>query len=45
VVTQNGVERETGFDITPASEVMAVLGLSTDLADMRAATRAHGDRA
>jgi len=33
---QNGVERETGFDITPASEVMAVLGLSTGLADMRA---------
>ena len=34
--SQNGVERETGFDITPASEVMAVLGLSTGLADMRA---------
>jgi formate--tetrahydrofolate ligase len=33
--SQNGVERETGFDITPASEVMAVLGLSTDLTDMR----------
>jgi formate--tetrahydrofolate ligase len=33
---QNGVERETGFDITPASEIMAVLGLSNDLVDMRA---------
>ena len=33
---RNGVPRETGFDITSASEVMAVLGLSTDLADMRA---------
>ena len=27
--------RETGFDITVASEVMAVLALSTDLADLR----------
>lgn len=31
----NGVLRETGFDITAASEVMAVLGLSRDLADLR----------
>jgi formate--tetrahydrofolate ligase len=31
----NGVLRETGFDITAASEVMAVLGLSTDLNDLR----------
>jgi len=34
--SKNGVERETGFDITPASEVMAVLGMSSDLTDMRA---------
>ncbi|MBL8859953.1 MAG: formate--tetrahydrofolate ligase [Planctomycetes bacterium] len=34
--SKNGVERETGFDITPASEVMAVLGMASDLADMRA---------
>ncbi len=33
---KNGIPRDTGFDITAASEVMAVLGLSKDLADMRA---------
>ena len=33
---QDGVERESGFDITAASEVMAILALSTSLADMRA---------
>ena len=27
--------RDTGFDITVASEIMAVLALTTDLADMR----------
>jgi formate--tetrahydrofolate ligase len=32
----NGVPRETGFDITAASEVMAVLALSRDLGDLRA---------
>ena len=32
----DGIPRQTGFDITPASEVMAVLALSTSLADMRA---------
>jgi formate--tetrahydrofolate ligase len=32
----DGIPRETGFDITAASEVMAVLALSTSLADMRA---------
>ena len=32
----NGRPRETGFDITAASEVMAILGLSTSLKDMRA---------
>src|SRR6201996_7618191 len=31
----NGAVRETGFDITVASEVMAVLCLSSDLADLR----------
>jgi formate--tetrahydrofolate ligase len=31
----DGVPRETGFDITPASEVMAILALSTSLKDMR----------
>lgn len=33
---KNGVPRETGFDITSASEVMAILGLASDLPDMRA---------
>ena len=32
----NGPPRETGFDITAASEVMAVLALSRDRADLRA---------
>jgi len=31
-----GVPRETGFDITPASEIMAVLCLSEDREDLRA---------
>jgi formate--tetrahydrofolate ligase len=31
----NGIPRETGFDLTAASEVMAVLGLATSLADLR----------
>jgi formate--tetrahydrofolate ligase len=31
----NGVERETGFDITAASEVMAILALSTGIGDLR----------
>lgn len=30
-----GVPRETGFDITPASELMAILCLSTDLMDLK----------
>ncbi|KAH8902383.1 C-1-tetrahydrofolate synthase [Coniochaeta sp. PMI_546] len=33
--TEKGHTRETGFDISVASECMAVLALSTDLADMR----------
>jgi formate--tetrahydrofolate ligase len=31
----NGVPRETGFDITAASEIMAMVGLATDLQDLR----------
>lgn len=33
--TEKGMTRETGFDIAVASEIMAVLALTTDLADMR----------
>jgi formate--tetrahydrofolate ligase len=33
---EDGVPRQTGFDITAASEVMAVLALSVSLKDMRA---------
>ncbi|RCH91316.1 tetrahydrofolate synthase, partial [Rhizopus azygosporus] len=33
--TEKGMERQTGFDIAVASEVMAVLALATDLKDMR----------
>ncbi len=32
---EKGMTRRTGFDITVASEVMAILALTTDLADMR----------
>ena len=32
---EDGVPRQTGFDITAASEVMAILALSTSLQDMR----------
>ncbi len=32
---EDGVTRQTGFDITAASEVMAVLALATSLQDMR----------
>jgi len=32
----DGVPRQTGFDITAASEAMAILALSTSLSDMRA---------
>ena len=31
----NGLSAESGFDITPASELMAILCLSTDMDDMR----------
>jgi formate--tetrahydrofolate ligase len=33
---EDGIPRQTGFDITAASEVMAVLALSTSLQDLRA---------
>ena len=33
---EDGVTRQTGFDITAASEVMAVLALSTSLSDLKA---------
>jgi formyltetrahydrofolate synthetase len=33
---ENGAPRETGFDIAVASEVMAILGLTTSLKDLRA---------
>jgi len=32
----NGIPRDTAFDITAASEVMAILALSTSIADLRA---------
>jgi formyltetrahydrofolate synthetase len=32
---EEGFTRRTGFDITVASEIMAILALTTDLADMR----------
>ena len=31
----NGITRESGFDITPASEIMAILCLATDEKDLR----------
>ena len=32
---EKGMTRETGFDISVASEIMAILALTTDLADLR----------
>jgi methylenetetrahydrofolate dehydrogenase (NADP+)/methenyltetrahydrofolate cyclohydrolase/formyltetrahydrofolate synthetase/formate--tetrahydrofolate ligase len=32
---EDGIARQTGYDITVASELMAILGLSTSLQDMR----------
>ncbi len=37
----NGYPREAGFDITVASEVMAILCLATDLKDLERATRRY----
>ena len=42
--TAHGVPREGGFDITVASEVMAILCLARDLADFKARARAHHRR-
>jgi len=33
--TKSGIPRETGFDITAASEIMAILCLARDLADLK----------
>ncbi|HPD94760.1 MAG: formate--tetrahydrofolate ligase [Bacteroidales bacterium] len=33
--TSNGIPRETGFDITAASEIMAILCLAEDFADLK----------
>ena len=33
--SKNGVPREAGFDITAASEVMAIMALARDLDDLR----------
>ncbi|MCB9885076.1 MAG: formate--tetrahydrofolate ligase [Planctomycetes bacterium] len=33
---KNGTPRKTGFDITSASEIMAILGLAKDIKDLRA---------
>jgi formyltetrahydrofolate synthetase len=32
---ERGISRKTGFDIAPASEIMAILALTTGMADMR----------
>ena len=37
----HGVPRETGFDITVASEMMAILCLTSDLEDMKKTPRQH----
>ena len=33
--TEKGMSRHTGFDISVASEIMAILALATSLGDMR----------
>ena len=40
----NGYPREAGFDITVASEVMAIFCLATDLEDLEAPPRRHHRR-
>ena len=37
--TEKGFTRKTGFDITVASEIMAVLAMTTSLADMEVMMR------
>ena len=39
-----GVPRETGFDITAASEVMAILCLASGIEDLKARLGAHRRR-
>ena len=41
---EKGHERNTGFDITVASEIMAILALTTDLKDMRKKVWRNCDR-
>ena len=41
---EDGVVRQTGFDITAASEVMAILALATSLEDLRGADGPHRRR-
>ena len=41
----NGYPRESGFDITAASEVMAIMAVARDLQDLRRAARPHHRRA
>ena len=41
---EKGVTRVTGFDISVASEIMAILALTTSLADMRERLGRDGDR-
>ena len=41
----NGYPRETGYDITAASEVMAILAVARDLHDLRGAPRRDHRRA
>ncbi|HNX80899.1 MAG TPA: formate--tetrahydrofolate ligase [Candidatus Omnitrophota bacterium] len=33
--SKDGIPRESGFDITPASEIMAILALASDMKDLR----------
>ena len=40
----NGLPRETGFDITAASEVMALMAVTRDLDDLRERLGKHHDR-
>ena len=40
----NGTPREDGYDITVASEIMAVLCLASDINDLKAQTGSSGGR-
>ena len=39
--TANGVPRQDGFNITPASEVMAILCMASDLDNLKWLCRQH----